>query len=166
MNDEKDKHREEISRREFFLKVGNSAVGITLAGGSIVTWRYLWPNVLFEAPNRFRAGVVAEMAPGTVIFNPEYRVFIFREQQGYFYAVSAICTHLGCTTNWRAEGAPGHAGGVIACPCHGSIFSKTGEVIVGPAPRDLDRFRMTLEEGELVVDTGEKVNEEEMILRV
>ena len=157
---------EEMTRRNFFLRLGNTAVGVTLAGGGLVTWKFLWPNVLLEPPSRFQAGTVAEIPAGTVVFNPEYRVLVFRDQKGFFYALSAICTHLGCTTDWKPEGIPGHSEGVIACPCHGSIFSKTGVVIRGPAPRDLDRFHMTVEDDRLIVDTSETVSEDEMILRV
>ena len=81
-------------------------------------------------------------------------------------AISMVCTHLGCTANWKPDCAPNHPEGVISCPCHGSVFSRRGDVLKGPAPRALDRFRMTLEEGELIVDTSETVDEDEMILRV
>lgn len=164
--EKEEKENGQLSRRDFFLAAGNAAVTATLVGGSIVTWKYLWPNALLEPPSRFRVASTQEMPPGSVLFNPQYRVFVFREKEGYFYALSAICTHLGCTTNWKPGGMPDHPEGVIACPCHGSVFSKTGDVIRGPAPRPLDRFRMSVEDGELVVDISEKVSEEEMVLRV
>ncbi|MFQ5628785.1 MAG: ubiquinol-cytochrome c reductase iron-sulfur subunit [bacterium] len=158
--------KDEITRRRFLNMVGNSAIGVAGLGSIGVTLEFLKPNVLLEIPLRFKAGTVDNTPPGTVVFNPEYRVFIFRDVSGFFYAVSAVCTHLGCTVNWKAEGTPEHAEGVIACPCHGSVFSRTGVVLSGPAPRDLDRFRMRLEDGKLVVDTAETVTEEEMILKV
>jgi menaquinol-cytochrome c reductase iron-sulfur subunit len=49
------------------------------------------------------------------------------------------CTHLGCAYHWDAQSA------VFACPCHGSTFSRTGEVIRGPATRPLDRYVTKLE---------------------
>jgi cytochrome b6-f complex iron-sulfur subunit len=156
----------DINRRRFLTTVGNSAIGIAALGSLGVTFEFLSPNVLLEIPARFTDGTVEGMQPNTVVFNPEYRVFIFRDPQGFFYALSAVCTHLGCTANWKTEGVPDHPEGVIACPCHGSVFSKTGEVISGPAPRHLDRFRMRLEDGKLVVDTAETVNEEDMFLKV
>lgn len=171
MNDDKnDKDQKAgmdgLSRRKFFTVVGNSAVGVAALGGLGVTWEFLSPNVLLELPTRFKVGAPQEIQPNTVVYNPQYRVFIFRDQSGFFYAVSSACTHLGCTSNWKSDGIAEHPDGVITCPCHGSIFSKTGEVIRGPAPRPLDRFRMRLEDGQLVVDTGETVNEEEMILKI
>ncbi len=157
---------EDISRRRFLNMVGNTAISVAALGSLGVTLEYLKPNVLLEIPARFKAGTLDSMPPNTVVFNADYRVFIFRDEKGYFYAVSAICTHLGCTTQWKPDGIPGFPQSVIACPCHGSVFSRTGHVLRGPAPRDLDRFRMKLEDGKLVVDTSEKVSEDEMVLKV
>lgn len=155
-----------LSRRRFLNLVGNSAIGIAGLGSLGVTFEFLKPNVLLEIPTSFQAGTLENMPPDSVIYNPEYRVFIFRDVSGYFYAVSAICTHLGCTAQWKPEGVPGFQQSVIACPCHGSVFSRTGTVLRGPAPRDLDRFRMRLEDGKLIVDTAELVDEDKMALKV
>ena len=142
-----------------------SAISVASLGSLGVTLEFLKPNVLLEIPTRFKAGSLESMPPNSVAFNADYRVFIFRDEKGYFYAVSAICTHLGCTTEWKPEGVPGFKTSVIACPCHGSVFSRTGALLRGPAPRDLERFRMKLADGKLVVDTAEKVSEEEMVLK-
>ena len=166
LDEESPDGRSAITRRDFFLKIGNTAVGATLLGGCVVSARFLWPNVVLEPSARFSACSLQELVPGSVIFNPRHRVFTFREKEGYLYSVSGVCTHLGCTTNWQPDGVPGHPEGILACPCHGSVFAKKGDVIRGPALRSLDRFRTTLEEGELYVDTGEKVDEDGMILRV
>lgn len=155
-----------LSRREFFLRLGNTSVAVTVMGGSIVGFRYLWPNVVLEPPARFRAASLTQLVPGSVIFDADRRVFIFRAKAGYLYALSAICTHLGCTTRWKPGGIPGHPEGVIACPCHGSVFSRKGDVLHGPAPRPLDRFQLSLEGNAIYVNTSDKVDEDHMILRV
>lgn len=49
-------------------------------------------------------------------------------------AFSPRCTHLGCAYHLDSVKK------MFVCPCHGSLFSTTGEVISGPAPRGLDRF--------------------------
>ncbi len=167
-SDKKDKNSNDkpMDRRRFFVVAGNSAVGLVGAGCLGVTYDFLSPKVLLESPSRFRIGTVETIQPNSMAYDAEHRVFVFRDTQGYFYAISANCTHLGCTANWKAEGVPGHEEGVIACPCHGSIFSKKGDVIQGPAQRALDRFRMHLEDNKLFVDTDETVSEEEMILKV
>jgi cytochrome b6-f complex iron-sulfur subunit len=158
--------KEIITRREFMVTAGNTAIGIAALGSMGVTLDFLSPKVILEIPTRFKIGTLATMQSNSVIFDAEHHLFVFRDKQGYFYALSAVCTHLGCTAQWKAAGIKGHPEGVISCPCHGSIFSKTGEVISGPAPRPLDRFKMYLEEDKLIVDTEEKVSEEEMILKV
>jgi cytochrome b6-f complex iron-sulfur subunit len=57
-------------------------------------------------------------------------VFLLGDAEGV-YAISAVCTHLGCIVSRDAEGS-------FECACHGSRFDPTGEVNAGPAPRGLD----------------------------
>jgi cytochrome b6-f complex iron-sulfur subunit len=155
-----------LTRRNFFVSAGNAAIGIAALGSVGVTLDFLSPKVLLELPRRFIVGVLAAMQPNSVTFDAEHRLIVFRDKQGYFYALSAVCTHLGCIVEWKEAGIPGHPEGVIACPCHGSVFSKTGDVVRGPAPRSLDRFKMYLEEDRVIVDMTETVGAEEMILKV
>jgi cytochrome b6-f complex iron-sulfur subunit len=169
--DKKKKHqndsgKENLNRRKFFIAAGNAAIGIAAIGSLGVTLDFLAPKVLLELPKRFVIGMLENMQPDSVTFDAEHRLIVFRDKQGYFYALSAVCTHLGCIVEWKETGIPGHPEGVIACPCHGSVFSKTGDVIRGPAPRSLDRFKMYLEEDRVIVDMTEIVSEEEMILKV
>jgi cytochrome b6-f complex iron-sulfur subunit len=158
--------QENLSRRKFFVAAGNAAIGIAALGSLGVSLDYLAPKVLLELPKRFVIGVLANMQPNSVIFDAEHRLIVFRDKQGYFYALSAVCTHLGCIVEWKETGIPGHPEGVIACPCHGSVFSKNGEVLRGPAPRALDRFKLYLEEDRVIIDMNETVSEQDMILKV
>jgi cytochrome b6-f complex iron-sulfur subunit len=162
----KDSGQENLSRRKFFITAGNATIGIAALGSLGVTLDYLTPKVLLELPRRFVVGVLANMQPDSVTFDAEHRLIVFRDKQGYFYAISAVCTHLGCIVEWKETGIPAHPEGVIACPCHGSVFNKTGDVIRGPAPRSLDRFKMYLEDDRVIVDMTETVGEEGMILKV
>ncbi len=140
-----------ISRRDFFNEVALGALGIAGLGAAVVTYRYLSPNVLFEPSMSFRAGSPDLFPLNSVTYVQDQQVYIVRTTEG-FYAVSAVCTHLGCITQWKPEAE------MIACPCHGSKFRAEGTKIEGPAPRSLPHFSITLTaDGELRVDKLEVV---------
>ncbi len=144
-----------FSRRHFLELVGMGAVGVATVGAVALTAGYLSPNVVREPPTQFKVGRPEDYPPGSVTLNKEQKVFIVRAKEGYFYALSAVCTHLGCIANWKPEE------GIIACPCHGSKFSKQGIVIAGPAPKPLQRLSLTLDDrGQLVVDKSMIVGED------
>lgn len=155
-----------VSRREFFNKAGAGATGIVILGSLGVTLDFLSPNVLLEIPKEFKIGPLENIQPNSVVDNTEHQVYIFREQQGGFYAVSSVCTHLGCNTKWNPAGIEGHPEGVIACPCHGSVFDKRGNVLRGPAPRPLNRYQVSVEDDKLIINTGEIVSEDKMVVKV
>jgi cytochrome b6-f complex iron-sulfur subunit len=144
-----------ITRRYFFEIIGFGALGVAAIGGLVRAIQFLSPNVLLEPSLKFKAGQADNFQPDSVTFIKEQKVYIVRAKEGYFYAVSAVCTHLGCITSWKPER------GIIACPCHGSKFTLKGNVIEGPAPRPLPRFLISLDEhGQIVVDKGQIVSED------
>jgi len=68
-----------------------------------------------------------------------------------FYVLSTVCTHLGCTPNFLS------AENKFKCPCHGSGYRITGVNFEGPAPRPLERFRVSLaDDGQILVDKSRK----------
>jgi cytochrome b6-f complex iron-sulfur subunit len=149
-----------LTRRDFLNEVTASALGIAGLGSAIVMYQYFSPNVLFEAPSSFRAGKPDLFPVDSVTFLLEQQVYIVRTNAG-FYAVSAVCTHLGCITQWKPEA------GQIACPCHGSKFKEDGEKIEGPAPRPLPHFSITLTaDGELLVNKIQEVKRDQPPLKV
>lgn len=144
-----------LTRRYFLEIVGAGAIGIAAVGSIVLTGEYLSPNVVKEPPMRFKAGFPQDYPPGSVTLDVKQKVYVIRAKEGYFYALSAICTHLGCITNWKPEA------GIIACPCHGSKFNEDGEKIAGPAPRPLPRFAISLDDqGQLVIDKSVIVGED------
>lgn len=141
------------SRRDFFSTAGWASIFAFLAvmlGGSL---RYMFPRVLYEPSTRFKAGNPGEYPPGTVSekYKKSNGVWICRQEDGGFYALISICTHLGCTPRWLEIDKK------FKCPCHGSGFRMTGVNFEGPAPRPLERAQITLaEDGQLEVDTAIK----------
>ena len=141
----------EMTRRDFLNEVTIGALGIAGLGSVAVTYQYFSPNVLFEPSTIFRAGGPDLYPMHSVTFLQDQQVYIVRMPEG-FYAVSAVCTHLGCITQWKPDANQ------IACPCHGSKFKPDGTKIEGPAPRPLPHFAISLtEDGELLVDKLQNV---------
>ncbi len=140
----------EMSRRGFLSTIGVAWTSFAAAcgAGAIATTRFMFPNVLFEPPQTFKAGFPSEFLTGTVDnrFKESFGVFVVRDDEG-IYAVKAVCTHLGCTPNWL------EAENKFKCPCHGSGFYRSGINYEGPAPRPLERYRIVLaEDGQMVID--------------
>jgi len=112
--------------------------------------------VLFEPKQSFRAGPISNFIVGEVSerFKESHAVWIVRDSEK-IYALSTVCTHLGCTPNWQAGESK------FKCPCHGSGFYKTGIHFEGPAPRPLERFKIVLsDDGEIIIDKTKKFQQE------
>lgn len=141
----------ELSRRQFFVKFGATSLAVAGAGVCVFGLQYLSPSVLYEPSPTVNVGRPEHYAVGSVTLDLRHSIFVVRDQGG-FYALSAVCTHLGCLSVWKPEA------GVIACPCHGSSFKKDGSVIAGPAPRPLPWLKMWMsDDGSLMVDRSDIV---------
>lgn len=146
--------KRQVDRRSFFSWLGLAWISFTAAtlGFLAAIGRLFFPNVLFEPPLTFKAGFPKDYVIGAVDerFKESFGVWLVRNLEG-IYALSTVCTHLGCTPNWLS------AEGKFKCPCHGSGFYNTGINFEGPAPRPLERFRITLaEDGQILVDKNQK----------
>ena len=140
----------------FALPVGWVAFSAACTSSLVATARFMFPNVLFEPPQSFKAGFPGEYNVGEVDtrWKDAFGVWIVREADG-FYALIAVCTHLGCSPNWLP------AENKFKCPCHGSGFYRTGVNFEGPAPRPLERARIALaDDGQLLIDKSVKFQEE------
>ncbi len=139
----------DMDRRSFikWSLVGWGAFVAVIGGYGSMVGRFLFPNVLFEPVQTFRAGTPYEYEIGvSERFKEKYGVWIVREKEKIF-ALLAVCTHLGCTPNYLP------ADHKFKCPCHGSGFYTNGINFEGPAPRSLERLKITLaDDGEIVVD--------------
>jgi cytochrome b6-f complex iron-sulfur subunit len=149
-----------ITRREFLTRVWWGAAGLLVieAGGGLIV--SLWPRLKTGGfGGKVSVGSVEEVKSlpvGSVSYFKEARFYLSRVETG-FLALYRKCTHLGCVVPWLPE-EPSEddlaAKGRFNCPCHGSIFDRYGVVHAGPAPRPLDLFPISIEDGELIVDTG------------
>ncbi|QEH36871.1 Cytochrome b6-f complex iron-sulfur subunit [Aquisphaera giovannonii] len=157
------------SRRGFFLGplfVSWIALAWTSFAAGCVAFtgmlgRFMFPNVLAEPPSTIKVGEPGKFDPEDVNerFKAEWGFWIVRstryDGQDIIYALSTICTHLGCPPNWLAGEQK------FKCPCHGSGFYVTGINFEGPAPRPLERYKVTLaDDGQIVVDKSQKFQQE------
>jgi cytochrome b6-f complex iron-sulfur subunit len=137
--------------RRRFVKVGTTSLAVAGIGACVFGFRYLSPNVLYEPSPVVSVGKPEHFPVGTVTLDTRFSIFIVRLQEG-FYALSAVCTHLGCLSAWKPET------GTIACPCHGTAFRRDGAVMAGPAPQPLPWLKIWLnDEGNLMVDRSTTV---------
>lgn len=139
-----------INRRTFnvWLLMGWASFLAATGGFFTVIIRFLFPNVLFEPPQSFKIGYPDEFTANSVDirFKKKFNAWIVRDEESIF-ALSTVCTHLGCTPNWLATDNK------FKCPCHGSGFRMSGVHFEGPAPRPLERFKVGLsDDGQILVD--------------
>lgn len=147
----------DISRRGFLaLAAGWVATvfgGLAAATGAV---HFLVPNVLYEPDARFKIGKPDLYPDGSITFIESQRVYILRKGNSY-RALSATCTHLGCTVD--------HKGGGFHCPCHGSSFDDQGRVLGGPAPKPLSWFQVSLsKDARLMIDKNQLVSADQFLV--
>jgi cytochrome b6-f complex iron-sulfur subunit len=150
-------------RRDFF---GSAlAGGFWLLGGVSALWtlltvKFMFPNVLREPPSKFKVGLPDAFPPGQVQekFKAQFGIWIVNTEyngQPQIFALKSVCTHLGCTPNWL------EAEQKFKCPCHGSGFYKDGINFEGPAPRPLERYAIRrADDGQIEVDKSRTFQEE------
>lgn len=114
--------------------------------------RFMFPQALEEPSMIARFGDPESYARKSVVLNKEVKAILVRDDDGSFFGQSPICPHLGCLVNFSDEDKSFH------CPCHGSVFAYTGEVLKGPAVKPLARLDVRRDpRGTLLVDTGKVV---------
>ncbi len=141
--------KQSINRREFFsyLTVGWVMFTAASAGLASLVFRYTYPNVTFDPEMEFLAGTPGDFPEGVdERFKNAYGVWMVK-MEGRLVALSNICTHLGCIPTWL----PGEL--KFKCPCHGSGYYMSGVNFEGPAPRPLERYKISLQpDGKIKVD--------------
>ncbi len=144
------KNDDGVSRRDLLGRLG---VGVCIGAGGLCAAglaNALLPRVIPEPSQTFKIGPVDDYPVGTARKFERENVWVFRDEAGLF-AISAVCTHLGCIVTQAEDGS-------FECPCHGSTFTADGNVTKGPAPSALPWLKVTqLPDGQLAVDRGARV---------
>jgi len=137
-----------IARRRRFVM---AAVLGSLSVNLLMFLRFFFPRALYEPKTQFRIGYPSDFGFGVdTKFQSQYRIWVVRNTEGIF-VISAICTHLGCTPDWKPSENK------FKCPCHGSGYDPEGVNFEGPAPRPMDRAHVEIDpEGQIVVDLSRK----------
>lgn len=161
-----------VTRRQFFNRGILGVFGLFLAQMGIFSLGFMWPKLKAGGfGSKVVAGKLDDLAAqvflpdGRVspLFLPSAQAYLVPFQgemegssfeglpviEGGLMALWQRCVHLGCRVP-QCESSQG-----FECPCHGSKYNYHGEYEDGPAPRNLDRFALSVDEsGQLVIDTG------------
>ena len=110
--------------------------------------RYLSPpaDVSISAAEALAAGV-GELAPNsgkTFRFGSKPALLV-RLATGEYRSMSAVCTHLGCTVQYRSDAKQ------IWCACHNGCYDLNGKNVSGPPPRALDSYDVQVRGGDIYV---------------
>jgi len=126
-----------------------SAVATFLITDFLMFVRFFLPRSILEPSSVFRIGPPSDYALGVdTKWQQQFRIWVTKTSDRLF-VIYARCTHLGCTPDWKASENK------FKCPCHGSGYDSEGINFEGPAPRPMDRAKVTIDaEGQIVVDTG------------
>ena len=109
--------------------------------------------MLGRIPGRFSGSVVQVSAAGSALADVGGAVLvdstaglflISRTSASTFTAVDAVCTHEGCTIT-------GADGETYVCPCHGSRYNRSGQVLAGPARSSLRQYATTFTDGVVTI---------------
>lgn len=115
----------------------------------LMFFRFFLPRTIFEPSSIFRVGFPGDFNVGVdTKYQQLYRIWVVKTSDRLF-VINAVCTHLGCTPDWKASENK------FKCPCHGSGYDSEGINFEGPAPRPMDRAHIELDaEGQIVVNKG------------
>jgi len=145
----------ENTRRSFLNILWIILGGVALAEFVAVAFAFLRPRKSKaggeNADSIISAGAVERFTPNSVTAFVRGKFYLARLENGGFLALSRTCTHLGCTVPWVEKEMK------FACPCHGSAFDITGNVIDAPAPRALNIYPITIENNIIKVDTRKPI---------
>jgi Rieske Fe-S protein len=138
----------QIPRRGFLGWLLSGSTGTLLGVLLYPIARFVWPPEQTAASaGSVVAGSVAEFPPNSakIVRYGARPAIVVRLPTGEFRAFSAVCTHLQCTVQYRAEREQ------IWCACHNGTFDLSGRNVEGPPPRPLDAFEVALRGDDIVL---------------
>jgi menaquinol-cytochrome c reductase iron-sulfur subunit len=153
------------TRRAVMVQAIYGLVALMAAAVGLPGLLYLTSRPKNLKPNRWvDAGDISNLTPdsptevsfrrnrvdGWRIHSEKEVAWVIKNRDSSITAYLPWCTHLGCAYSWEPLRSQ------FVCPCHGSSFAKTGEVMSGPAPRPLDRYDVKLEGNRLWLGAPEK----------
>ena len=148
--DPKDRPGDKLDRRTLLGRMWGAGAALIAAAGAWTTWDLLRPLPATGFGGRVRTVARAAVPDGAVIEVPAARAFL-TVVDGEVMALSEKCTHLGCRVPYC------ESSGQFECPCHGSVFSRAGDFVAGPAPRGMDLYPVDEVDGLLYIETGERI---------
>ncbi len=128
-----------------------------ILGGGVIAWgaSVLYPLFTYMRPPKqgevevtsVKVGKLSDIEKdsGTIVRFGNKPVILIRTAAGDLSALSAVCTHLECTVQYRKDL------GVIWCACHNGKYDLTGRNIDGPPPRPLDEYRVVVQGDEVFI---------------
>ena len=148
-NEKKSRFDPEPMPRRDFLGLAALASMAAAFGLSILGMLKLPKAAVSASPaKKFNVSLPDTLPEGEAFIPPGRNVAVFRDREGVF-AISTVCTHLGCIVKTSTNG--------FDCPCHGSGFTKDGTVRKGPAPTPLPWLKVSVAGSTLTVDEDTKV---------
>jgi cytochrome b6-f complex iron-sulfur subunit len=147
-NKKEEKRKMPITRGQFLGLAWLGAGALVLGEAAYIGFKFIQPQASSGFGGMVLAGKVSDFPVNTVTHNLTGRFYIVHLEEG-FLALYQRCPHLGCAVPYVDAENQFH------CPCHGSLYNLTGVVTGGPAPRPMDLFPITIENGdEIWVDTS------------
>jgi Rieske Fe-S protein len=128
-----------MNRRNFVNSLLGGSLAATILAFLYPVLRYVLPPRQAEAMlKRVSAAKVGELPPNS------FKIFKFgaapgiliNTTEGQLVALTAVCTHLTCTVRYESDS------GTVYCPCHNGRFDLAGNVISGPPPAPLERYKV------------------------
>jgi Rieske Fe-S protein len=140
-----------VTRRRILDAILATGFASTLAAIVYPVWRYLIPPASGEpATQSVVAAQSAQVKPNSgLIFRFGSKPgLLIRTSEGEVRAFSAVCTHLDCTVQFKADTSQ------IWCACHNGFYDLHGNVVSGPPPRPLERLVVNQRGEDIVVSRG------------